>query len=643
MRHKLRFTSGVALTLAVGALLAPWSRGPEGRAANQAEAKGARPDWSKFRYESASQCSNCHTQPTNTRIEQGALDIVLLTESAIWRTHDKHAQAYAVLVGDRGQRIGALLGLKDPKDVIKPEVGCLGCHAMHNLAKENEAKGGGAGLAPEDGVSCGGCHGPSTGWLGPHALKDEWRVKSAAAKFELGMRDLRDPAQRAAVCVSCHIGNAEEGKVVTHAMFAAGHPPLPSFEIVNFSRNEPQHWRNPVDVPFFSANKENKDVIANYHLKDRMFFGVKFSLIGAVVAFRENMRLAHDRANPEPASPATLWPELALGDGSANPTELKAQFPSRWPEIAMAHSDCFACHHDLKYPGYRQTRGFGYYVPGQELIRVTPGRPLVRSWPLAPLAAASNFAGNKERVVELHGLLQNLAHATNERPFGNPADVRTATGALIKWSDDLIAALEGADYSVKPVRQLILDLASGFQSGENGGYAPDYETARLTVSIVRTGYEDLARNLGAGWRARTVLDTKEVVEKLVNHLNLEPYTGREQRLKTILGMIAKQLDDNGDTRFAKGIESFDAYLKDIRDTELLKGLVKNDFLSQLSIQYTSKQFVAGILQPKIINRLQEIGDEEEKVTLKDVSAYDPDFVRPLLKQFSEIVARPKDE
>ena len=198
-----------------------------------------------------------------------------------------------------------------------------------------------------------------------------------------------------------------------------------------------------------------------------------------------------------------------------------------------------------------------------------------------------------------------------------------------------------ADYSTGPSGALILDLSNGFQAPQGGGgYAPDYETARLTVSMVRAGYEDLARNLGAAGAARTVLDTKEVLEKLIHHLNLEPYTGREQRLKTVLGMIAKQLDENGDTRFAKGIESFEAYLKDIRDQDALKGLVKNDFLAQLSIQYTSKDFVKGILQPQIVNRLQQIGDAEETITLKDVSAYDPDFVRPLLKQFSEIVVRP---
>ena len=32
------------------------------------------------------------------------------------------------------------------------------------------------------------------------------------------------------MCLSCHLGNAREGRVVTHEMYAAGHPPLPGFE-----------------------------------------------------------------------------------------------------------------------------------------------------------------------------------------------------------------------------------------------------------------------------------------------------------------------------------------------------------------------------------------------------------------------------
>jgi hypothetical protein len=196
---------------------------------------------------------------------------------------------------------------------------------------------------------------------------------------------------------------------------------------------------------------------------------------------------------------------------------------------------------------------------------------------------------------------------------------------------------------VEAVRRLILDLSNGFQAPADGqgGYAPDYETARLTVSMVRAAYEDLARGLGGSWRARTVNDYKDVLNQLIEHLNLEPYTvGRDKRLKVVLGMIAKQLDENGDTRFEKGIKSFEDYLKDIRNEDALKQLVKNDFLTQLQVQYTSKQFVEGIQKSNIVNQLQQIGDAEEKVTLKDVNAYDPEFVRPLLKQFAEIVTRP---
>jgi hypothetical protein len=650
MRHKNSVAGGLALIVAVGWLVATRTGG---RAADPAVSGGStcHCDWSKFNYESVKACADCHTQPTANRIGEGAQNLVLLTETAIWRTYDKHAQAYAVLKGERGKGIARLLGLKEDQ-VLDPRAGCMSCHAMNNLSKENQARNT-AGLSPDDGVSCGGCHGPSEKWKNEHANKS-WRNKSAKEKCELGMRDLRDPECRAEVCVSCHIGSAPEGKVVTHAMFAAGHPPLPSFEIVNFSRNEPQHWRNPVDVPYF--DNATPEIINNYHLKDKKFFQTQFSLIGAVVAFRENMRFTHDRADVEHAVPDVYWPELVVGpDGfrDAKPDELRAEFPGRWPEIAMAHSDCFACHHDLKYPGYRQERGFGFYIPGQPLIRVTPGRPLVRSWPLAPLAAACNFTGKKERIAELHGLLENLATATNQQPFGKPDVVRAATAALIDWSNKVIAELRSAEYSIDSTRRLIVDLANGYQPSPSSGYAPDYETARLIASMIRAAYGDLARNQGSRWAAQAASDSREVFAKLSDHLNLEPYTGRPERLGVILGMIAKQLNDRPDERFQNGVKSFEQYLRDIRDKDALEKLNDNDFLSQLNTRYTSDKFVTGILTFKVpsrdgkeminvIDRLQEIDDVEEKGTLKAVGEYEPAAVLPLLKQFSEIVVRPKD-
>src|SRR5207248_334113 len=36
--------------------------------------------------------------------------------------------------------------------------------------------------------------------------------------------------------------NVKEGKIVTHEMYAAGHPPLPGIEIATFGDALPRHW-----------------------------------------------------------------------------------------------------------------------------------------------------------------------------------------------------------------------------------------------------------------------------------------------------------------------------------------------------------------------------------------------------------------
>src|SRR3954464_8886885 len=79
-------------------------------------------------YNGAEECKVCHTQ--QTALEQGvSLPFVMLDEYAIWKTLDKHAQAYAVLRGERGQQMSKLL----KSDVLKAETGCLNCHAMNAL------------------------------------------------------------------------------------------------------------------------------------------------------------------------------------------------------------------------------------------------------------------------------------------------------------------------------------------------------------------------------------------------------------------------------------------------------------------------------------------------------------------------------
>ncbi len=71
----------------------------------------------------------------------------------------------------------------------------------------------------------------------------KWRNLSRKEKeSQYGMVDLWDPVTRTKRCLSCHVGNYEEGNVLTHAMYAAGHPPARLPEVSTFSEAMPYHW-----------------------------------------------------------------------------------------------------------------------------------------------------------------------------------------------------------------------------------------------------------------------------------------------------------------------------------------------------------------------------------------------------------------
>lgn len=621
--RKAHFKNGLAMVgIGLMAGLAWHASRPEPVSAAPSEVEA----WKDCRYQEASECMNCHTSPTRNRIEQGALDIVLLTEYAIWKTYDKHAQAYAVLEGPRGIQMSKILGM----DVTKEETGCLNCHAMANARNKQ-----GKSLDKLDGVSCGGCHGPSSEWIGPHANVD-WRQKTSDAKFKLGLRDLRDPVVRSELCMSCHIGNVAEGKVVTHAMFAAGHPPLPPIEIDTFSRNEPQHWRDAKDVPYFKDLTPEK--AANYHLKDLPYLRTKFALIGGVVALRETMKLAADRADRDIKSPKTAWPEMLMGTVAA-PTDdqLRADFDGRWPEIAMAHSDCFACHHDLKYPGFRQTRGFGFSLSARERISSRPGRPLVRMWPTALIETGLTYTGAKTDGFESR--LRALAKACDVRPFGHPAQIKATGDDLVKWSNDLIGQLRDAKYDRDAVHKLMLGLCNLWDIPEaKPGVptlfvpAPDYESARQIASLLAVAYED--------YRGKDAADPNvaAVLAKFTEDLNLAPYTRRKERGQLIVEIV-RELTGQKDT---DGAKEFAAYLNKIDDKAALEKLVTNGFLTSLSRDLSNRKFTDKLTKDKaVIDQLQKFSDEEETNTLRRVANYDPDVFKANLKDLGKLLQQGK--
>ncbi len=230
---------------------------------------------------------------------------VLQNEYSTWIVKDKHSKAYAALTGPIGERIATILNLGKAETAPR----CLACHSL-NPPEADRARS----FDPSEGVSCESCHGPASGWLGPHTERDATYEKS----IKLGMTDLREPSQRTEKCLGCHLGT--EDKFVDHELIAAGHPML-QFELDSFSAVMPRHWKDmatPLDP-------ERNDPL----------YDVREMTVGQAVQLRESL--------------------LRL----SSKTRGKA-----WPEYSELQ--CEACHHSLTPPeqSWRQARGYPGRRPG---------------------------------------------------------------------------------------------------------------------------------------------------------------------------------------------------------------------------------------------------------------------------------------
>src|ERR1700756_2111224 len=155
---------------------------------------------------------------------------ILQTEYSTWILKDKHSRAYQALTGDVGERMARILKL-GAKAEESPK--CLVCHALYTRPEQR-----GRQFEIAEGVSCENCHGPASGWLGPHTTTGWAHEKSV----QLGMAETRNVIHRTEKCLECHLGTKE--KFVDHEMIAAGHPDL-YFELDSFSAVMPRHWKSP--------------------------------------------------------------------------------------------------------------------------------------------------------------------------------------------------------------------------------------------------------------------------------------------------------------------------------------------------------------------------------------------------------------
>lgn len=276
--------------------------------------------------------SSCHGGNPATQITG--------SEHTVWLQDDMHANAFNVLFNETSQRMAKLLNLEKPAHESPL---CLNCHGPVADAPFPTSLSAQHASIAIDGVSCEACHGAASKWLGPHVRAD-WKAKSVEQKAEFGFRDTKDFWQRAKLCADCHVGAA--GRDVNHDLYAAGHPRL-FFELSAFQAMMPSHWDKHAD----RARAAGVGQVSKGAVVERSPLDAQLWAIGQVASAEAALDLLIHRAK---TSDAVI--------DRASETYPSGHAVASWPELA--ETACFACHHDLASPSWRQARGYSHRKPG---------------------------------------------------------------------------------------------------------------------------------------------------------------------------------------------------------------------------------------------------------------------------------------
>ncbi|MDA0282525.1 MAG: multiheme c-type cytochrome [Planctomycetota bacterium] len=461
--------------------------GPEAPVTESAVVAQDSLDSAKPQFQGIRSCVPCHNESIgeNNPFITMSREFCVLNEVSIF-TGDKHRQAYELLKGELGLRMEKILAhsRSEPGYKVTDDKQCLACHANFHWKEGFERP-----PLFEFGVTCESCHGPSSLWEGPH---DDplWRKVSAEEKEQkYGMIDVRNPVRRARQCFSCHVGNVQEGKVVTHEMYAAGHPPLPGIEIETFSEQMPTHWRTLNEKGEFQFRedyiKANFPGLEHQPLDD--LARTKSVIIGGTMALRETVN---------------LFASQAVDDDS-----------QAWPELAVF--DCSACHHELAAPSWRQKRGYG---------KSLPGRPQMFAWPEALVKLGiRQRAGDNDEIFQkdwdaYHGRMEELRRVLDRRPFGDPKAIQAVAmgeAGLVAWLDqlanDVFRSSVGKDDAQRTLQTLVSLPPDSY---------PDFHSARQLVWAIRTILSEMNSDIPAFAAAVEGETEKQSIDRALANLKV---------------------------------------------------------------------------------------------------------------------------
>jgi hypothetical protein len=350
----------------------------------------------------------CHGHPGDDRAHPS----IWGNELTVWSEHDKHARAYAALLEPQGIEIARKLGLPPAHEARE----CLVCHAP--AIESVQASPGGQDFDPHladtllsEGVGCEACHGAAEKWLVPHTSATWNTLAQAAKERDYGLIDTKDLTRRAQLCAQCHVGTPDldgdglPDRDMNHDMIAAGHPRL-TFEMASHHSRMPAHWTEK------GANDRR-------HHGD---FEARAWAIGQLVAAQAQLELLAARADAARTDhPRAVWPELS-------------------------EFNCFACHHRLETPSWRQRQ----YLDLNHGIGRTAGMPQWGSWQFSLLSemqeTLSLAPASRERLQALQTTMARL----DADPQLVSQQARAAATELGPW----LTLLEQRRYDSTTIAQL---------------------------------------------------------------------------------------------------------------------------------------------------------------------------------------------
>jgi len=362
-----------------------------------------------FTHEGVQSCagSTCHGRIGATGIT------VNQNEIEVWKGDTTiagaHSRSYKSLSTKRGRAIAERLGIENAKMAQE----CLSCHT-DNVPRSQR----GIGFDITEGIGCESCHGGSALWGSRHSKGNS----SHSSLVSQGLVALENPNVSAQLCLSCHVGDAEDKRLVTHRYLAAGHPRL-SFEL-----------------DLFQSLQSHYSIDEDYLQRKKIVPGVQTWAIGQAYSLKEQLNL--------------------YADGSL-------RWDGVFPEPVFF--DCVSCHRPISDDVNWQPKE--QYRSGQK----TSGQLKFNDTHMKIVLAISEYI-NPQLGKQIEFDIQEFITALNS----NRGAISSKVSALNNSTDKLIAEINRTEFSRNQTIGILNKIMSETQSYEN------YLTAEQVVMAIDT-------------------------------------------------------------------------------------------------------------------------------------------------------------